>query len=142
MRSCRSAGGGDLFHLEPAKDTGGYSECTEVAKHEHRMNVRPTLKKMPESISEYNFIFLGFPIWWGTMPMPVWTFLESYDFSGKYIYPFCTHEGSLMGHSETDLKRLCPRSEILRALPIRGNDVDNAEAYVASWLRGLTICPK
>ena len=134
---------GKLFRIEPVKAyPDEYGACTEAAKADLHANARPALKEMPENLGDYDFIFLGFPTWWGTMPMPVWTFLESYDFTGKYIYPFCTHEGSQMGHSEADIKRLCPKAEVLRGLPIRGNAVDNADAYVASWLRGLTVCPK
>jgi flavodoxin len=67
-----------------------------------------------ENMDSYHVIFLGYPNWWGTMPMPVFTFLEEYDFSGKTIIPFCTHEGSGMGRSEKDIAKLCPKATILK----------------------------
>ena len=60
------------------------------------------------------------------MPMPVWTFLEKYDFSGKTIMPLCTHEGSGMGHSESDIKKICPAAKVEKGLAIRGSSVKNA----------------
>ncbi len=95
--------GGDMFHIESVtaypKD---YGEITEVAKNELRTRARPKLTGRVENMGVYNMIFLGYPNWWGTPPMAVFTLLESYDFSGKTIAPFCTHEGSGMGHSEPD----------------------------------------
>jgi flavodoxin len=69
------------------------------------------------------------------MPMPVWTFLEKYDFSGKTILPFCTHEGSGMGNSESDIKKLCPGANVQRGLAIRGSSVKNAGRDIAAWLK-------
>ena len=87
----------------------------------------------------YDVIFLGYPNWWGTMPMPVYTFLESYDFSGKKIVPFCTHEGSSMGHSEKDIAKACPKSTILEGLAIHGTSASSAESKVSSWIDRLTL---
>jgi flavodoxin len=72
--------------------------------------------------------------WWGTVPMPVFTFLEQYDFSGKTIVPFCTHEGSGLGHSERDIKKLCPEATVLRGLAINGSRVSEAKMDNANWL--------
>ena len=87
--------GGDLFEIatvNPYPDT--YEECTEVAMQEQRENARPELTAQVENMEQYDTVYLGYPIWWGELPMAVYTFLESYDFSGKTIVPFCTHEGS------------------------------------------------
>lgn len=76
--------GGDLFEIRtenPYPDA--YDECTEVARQEQRENARPELVEMIEDIDQYDVVFLGYPNWWGDMPMAVYTFLESYDFSGK-----------------------------------------------------------
>lgn len=73
-----------------------------------------------ESIDEYDEIYLCYPNFWGTMPMAVWTFLENYDFSNKIIKPLCTHEGSGMVRSESDIKKLCPNAKIESGLAIRG----------------------
>ena len=102
----QKAVGGDLFEIETVKEYPvDYTECTEVAKEELRAKARPELKAYPESMDEYDVIFLGYPCWWGTMPMGVYTFLEHFSFAGKKIVPFCTHEGSRMGGSVNQIKR-------------------------------------
>jgi flavodoxin len=88
-------------------------------------------------MDSYEVIYIGYPNWWGTMPMAVFTFLESYDFSGKTIIPYCTHEGSGMGSSEGDIKKLCPNARVLPGLAIRGGSVDRADKDLSSWLKTL-----
>ena len=73
------------------------------------------------------------------MPMAVFTFLESYDFSGKTIIPFCTHEGSGMGSSERDIKKFCPQSKVLSSLAIQGGRIDRADKDIANWLKKLDL---
>ncbi len=127
---------GDLFHIESVNlYPEGYTETTEVAQQELRAKARPKLTGHLENISSYNVIFLGYPNWWGTMPMPVFTFLEEYDLAGKTIVPFCTHEGSGLGHSVTDIKKTCPKSTIQDGLAIRGGDVKKAKTEISGWLR-------
>lgn len=135
--------GGDVFKIEPLiKYPDNYQSCLERASSEQKSNARPELELWLSNIDDYDFIFLGFPIWYNTMPMAVWTFLEHYDFAKKYIYPFCTHEGSRMGQSEADVKRLCPGAVVARGLPLHGSEIPDADRFVASWLRGLSVCPK
>jgi len=86
-------------------------------------------------MDDYDLIYLGYPNWWGTFPMAVFTFLESYDFSGKTIVPFCTHEGSGIGNSERDIKKLCPNAKLLPGIAIRGGSVGVADNLVHSWLK-------
>ena len=129
---------GDLFCIEPVHVyPGDYTETTEVAKQEMRTNARPKLTGHMESMAPYGVVFLGYPIWWGTMPMPVFTFLEEYDLSGKTIAPFCTHEGSGLGRSVTDIKKVCPQSTVMDGLAIRGGDVKNSQEEVSGWLRDI-----
>jgi len=132
--------GGDMFHIESVtaypKD---YTETTEVAKKELRAKARPKLTEQVKDIEAYDVIFLGYPNWWGTMPMPVYTFLESYDFSEKKIVPFCTHEGSEMGHSEKDIAKACPKATILEGIAIHGTSAASAESDVSSWVERLSI---
>jgi flavodoxin len=132
--------GGDMFHIESVtaypKD---YTEATEVAKNELRAKARPKLTGQVEKMGSYDVIFLGYPNWWGTMPMPVYTFLESYDFSGKTIVPFCTHEGSGMGHSEQDIAKACPKATMLKGIAIHGTGASSAVSNVSSWIDGLSI---
>jgi flavodoxin len=132
--------GGDLFHIESvAAYPINFEETTEVAKNELRTKARPKLKGLVENIKEYDVVFLGYPNWWGTMPMPVYTFLESYDFSGKTIVPFCTHEGSSMGHSEKEIAKACPKSTVLEGLAIHGTSASSAVSNVSSWIAASTM---
>ncbi len=85
----RERTGGDLLKIEPATAyPTNYSECGDVAKAERDGNARPEIANLPDSLDEYDTIFIGYPIWWHTAPMIIGTFLESYDLSGKEIYPF------------------------------------------------------
>lgn len=129
----QKAVGGDLFEIETVREySKDYMVCIEEAKAELREGARPELKKLPESIDQYDTIFVGYPNWWGTMPMVCYTFLESYDFTGKTIIPFCTNEGSGMGSSERFIKKLCPTATVLNGTPIHGAEAANADHEVQS----------
>ncbi|ACL16934.1 flavodoxin [Methanosphaerula palustris] len=137
----REITGGDLFHIESVTAyPEDYTETTEVAQQELRANARPKLTHHLEIPDSYDLIFLGYPNWWGTMPMPVFTFLEEYNLAGKTIAPFCTHEGSGIGRSVADIKKTCPQSTVLHSLAIRGGRVKKAQDEIAGWLQeiGLT----
>lgn len=125
----------DIFRIETVSDyPEDYTETTNVAMLELNTNARPELKSSIDNIGEYDMVFLGYPNWWGTMPMCVCTFLESYDFSGKTILPFCTHEGSGLGHSEKDIVKFCPDSDVKKGMAIRGSRVATADNEIAAWL--------
>jgi flavodoxin len=131
----RKLTGGDAFRIHAVKDyPADYNEITTVAKQELRQNARPVLSGHVDNMDEYSVIFLGYPNWWGTMPMAVLTFLEEYDFSGKTIRPFCTHEGSGLGRSESDIKKICPHATVLTGLSIKGRSVHSAENDISAWL--------
>ncbi len=131
---------GDVFRIDTVKSyPEDYTETTNVAKKEQHDNARPKLSSHVENMDSYNVIFIGYPIWFGTIPMGVFTFFEEYDFSGKTIVPFCTHEGSELGRSERDIKKLCPNSGVLKGLAIRGSDVKNAQNEVSKWLHELEM---
>ncbi|MDR0963607.1 MAG: flavodoxin [Clostridium sp.] len=114
-----------------------YHDCTERAKMELSEDARPELAEPIPDISEYDVIFLGFPNWWGTMPMPVCTFLDAGDFFGKIVVPFCTHEGSGAGRSERDIRSMCPGAKILPILSVRGSNIGEADDAIAKWLMAL-----
>lgn len=127
--------GADSFRIEPCKPySKDYNECIAQAQAEQKRKARPELTDYPESIDMYNVIYLGFPNYWGTMPMPVFTFLEHFDFTGKTIRPFCTHEGSGMGDSIKDIKALCPGAMIETGLAIRGGSAGRSEQDIKQWL--------
>ncbi|HAM63603.1 MAG: flavodoxin [Firmicutes bacterium GWF2_51_9] len=126
---------GELFHIESV--TGypdGYKETTEVAKKEFRANVRPELVQHLSGSEAYEVIFLGFPNWWGTMPMPVFTFLEEFDTSRKIIIPFCTHEGSGLGNSTRDIKKVCPKASVVNEIDFYGSRVNESNDAVKAWI--------
>lgn len=134
--------GGELFHIERSTPYPvNYDECTNEAKQEQNDNARPALAE-DKDISEYDVIFLGYPIWWGEMPMPVYTFLEGHDFSGKTVIPFCTHAGSGLSGTEKSIGNVCTASEILDGLSVKGEDAQNSQEKtretVNEWLESLS----
>lgn len=132
----RELTGGDLFQIQPVQSYAeDYNTCIEQARADQRRDARPELKEWPQSLEGYDTVFLGYPNYWGTMPMAVFTFLERLDFTGKTICPFCTHEGSGMGSSEADIRRLCPGADVRTGLPIRGADVRRAQPLLEKWLK-------
>ena len=132
----QKAVGGDLFEIDTVKNYPvGYTECINVAKIEIQQKARPELKKYLPSVEDYDKIFLGYPIWWSVPPMAVSTFLEHYNFSGKKIIPFATHEGSGLGGSISYLKKICPNAEILNGVAIHGANAKNSETEVSNWAK-------
>ena len=130
--------GGDLFQVETTTVyPDEYNDLIAQARQEQDDDARPELASSVEDMDAYDTIFIGYPNWWGTMPMTMFTFLESYDFSGKTIIPFCTHEGSALGRSERDITELIPDAELLEGLAIRGSNVDSAGSDVTHWLEEL-----
>lgn len=130
----QKAVGGDLFEIDTVKEYPiDYTECTNIAKEELRQKARPELKNYLASIDEYGTIYLGYPIWWAVQPMAVFTFLEHYDFSGKIIKPFCTHEGSGLGGSVSQIKKTCPTASVLNGLAIHGAEAAQSEKQVIQW---------
>jgi flavodoxin len=128
--------GGDLFEINTVKPYPlDYTETTRVAKDELRRNFRPELTDRVKKMDDYDVIYLGYPNWWNTFPMAVFTFLESYDFSCKTIVPFCTHEGSGLGSSERDIQRVCPGATVLAGIAIRGSSVAGADSIVKNWVK-------
>lgn len=133
--------GGDLFELRTVHSyPKEYRATTDQAKREQEAGFRPQLAAEPPNPGAYDTIFVGYPNWWGTLPMVFFSFFEKYRFAGKTLIPFCTHEGSYLGGSVADLRRLCPNARILEGLALRGgvNSTVKSEASrreIAEWLR-------
>ena len=125
----------DMFKIE-MKDPYSpvYMTCIEEAKKDLRADARPELVSMPDSIDEYDTVILAYPNYWGTFPMAVATFIEAFDFAGKTVLPLCTNEGSGMGHSESDLRKMMPGADIKKGLSITGSRAANASDSVKKWL--------
>ncbi|MBQ6512435.1 flavodoxin [Methanobrevibacter sp.] len=125
----------DLFKVESEVDyPEDYMKCIDVAKKELEDDARPEIKESLDDISDYETIYIGFPNWWGTLPMPMWTQLEKLDFTGKTVKPFVTHEGSGFGKSLNDLDRLCSGAEIKKGISIPGANVYEAKDKVNLWI--------
>ncbi len=126
----------DMFKIEQVNPySDNYNECISQAQDNQRKNARPELKKYPERIDEYDVIYLGYPNYWSTMPMAVFTFLEHFDFGNKIIKPFCTHEGSGMGSSINDIKKLCPNAKVEKGLAIHGGSVERSQKDIENWVK-------
>lgn len=134
------ATGADLFEIVPetAYPTD-HRAVVDLAKKEVNAGFRPALKNNSVDIGKYDVVFVGSPCWWYTIAPPVATFLASHDFADKILVPFMTHEGSRMGHSEEDIRRLCPAAELKEGLPVRGGSVGEAAPVVEKWLRKIAL---
>lgn len=134
--------GGTLFKIQTKNPyPEDYQKCTEVAKKEKESNARPELTDRVDNIDEYDVIFLGYPIWWNDMPMAVYTFLKSYDFSGKTIIPFCTHEGSGLADTKNSISDTCSNAKVIEGLAIRGKTAqkspEETKDLVISWIKKI-----
>lgn len=131
--------GGDLFSIiTENKYSSNYDECLNKARAERDNNERPTLVGKVNNMNDYDVIFLGFPNWWYTCPMAVFTFLESYNFSGKTIIPFCAHGTGGLSRTIRDIKRIIPNDcEILDAIGIYRPEVRNSRSRIINWVKSL-----
>ena len=129
--------GGDLFKIEQAQPySEDYQACIAEAKRDLQAHARPDVLNLPDNLDQYDEIYLGYPNYWGTMPMAVYTFLEHYDLTGKIIHPFCTHEGSGLSGTEGDIRRTAKGSAVAKGLAIHGSSVDGAEQAIKKWIKG------
>ena len=127
--------GAAMFQIVPVVEySKDYSAYLEETKEDQRRNARPALKDDLPDAALYDVIYLGFPNFWDTMPMPVFTFLEKHDFSGRHIRPFCTHDGGGMGRSIQDIRTICPNAQIEKELALRSAYVHLAEKEIVNWL--------
>ena len=133
--------GADIFRIVPEV---AYTEndVFDRAQEELNSGTRPPLAEHIDeaAMAEYDVIFVGFPIWWYDLPMPVWTFLEEYDFSGKTVIPFFTHNGSSSGAgSVSTVAELCPDADVRTGdyFTYRGSRAEDAESAVEEWLSEL-----
>ncbi len=135
--------GAEVFEIKPIIPyPEDYTKCTEIAKEEVDTKARPEIAK-DKKIEDYDVIFIGYPNWWGDMPMPVYTFIEKHNWEGKTVIPFCTHEGSGLGSTPEYLKNSCKGANILNGLAIRGsvaqNSQEKAKEEVKNWLKQIGL---
>ncbi len=131
--------GGELFRIVPEESYGeDYEACADRAKNELDNGIRPELSSHIDAdiMAQYDVIYLGFPVWWYDLPMPVWTFLEEYNLEGKTVIPFFSHNGSANGaNSVNRVAELAKGAAVLsdEALSLRGSDVGDSETKVKEW---------
>ena len=126
----------DIFKVERkipyAKD---YETCCEEAKEEQINNERPELTKYLDNIDAYDTVYIGSPIYCGTMPQPMFTQLEKFNFKGKTVKPFTTHEGSGLGNVISDLQKICKGASIKQGLAIKGSNAKNSKEIIEKWCK-------
>lgn len=127
---------GELFKIEQKHPYSAvYDTCIAEAKKDLQAKARPELIALPESLDAYDEIYLGYPNYWGTMPMAVYTFLEAFDWTGKIIHPFCTHEGSGLSNTEKDIAKAAKGAKVEKGLAIHGSSVDSAKKTIEGWCK-------
>lgn len=133
---------GKLFEIVPEKEYphDSYDKVVDIAKKEKAEKARPAIKS-DIAVEDYDVIFIGYPNWWGDMPMPVYTFLEKHDWNGKIVIPFCTHEGSGLSSTEKYIAETCNGATVVKGLAVRGataqSNRDQARKSVSSWIDKL-----
>ena len=135
--------GGDLVEIESKlpydSNRDHYDALAKYAKKEHDEDMRPEIKN-DINISDYDNIFIGYPMWWYTFPMIIYTLFDKYDFSGKTIIPFNTHMGSGDGGTYRTIRELEPNAKVLDGLPVSMNDAETGAADKReNWLKKLNI---
>lgn len=132
--------GADLFRVTTVKP---YPEedraTTEQARAERDSNARPAINGRVEALAAYDVIYIGVPNWWSTMPMPMFTFLEQHDLSGKTVVPFVTHGGGGVANCVSDLKKAVPNANVLEAFVVSGSNAASAQSDVRAWLQRLGL---
>ena len=129
---------GELFKIEQAAPySEDYQPCIAEAKADLQNSARPRVLNLPDNLDAYDEIYLGYPNYWGTMPMAVYTFLEHYNLTGKVLHPFCTHEGSGLSHTVQNIQKAAPGATVTKGLAIHGSHVDRAKPELEAWVRAL-----
>ncbi len=132
--------GADIFEIVPIPAySDDYNTVLMEAQRDQHDQARPAIANLPESIDRYDIILLGYPNWWASIPMPIATFLESYDFSGKTILPFCSHGGGRFGQSLTAIAKLAPQAIVAPGLSVHYSGGSSLTGDVQNWLESQGI---
>lgn len=127
--------GGTLFEIKPVKPyPADYRECTVQAKKEIQEGARPELSARVEDLGKYDVVFIGSPNWWSTIAPPVSSFLAGHDLSGKTVIPFVTHGGGGMARCADAVRKLCPKSSVLKGGAFAGDGIRTSRAALAKWV--------
>ena len=132
----QQAVGGDLFEIQTVKTyVEDHMKMIYEAKEELEQGIRPELKGFPKDFAEYDTVFLGYPNWWNTLPMPVVTFLEGLDWIGKRVIPFNTSEGSGLGESVEKIREICKGAVVGAGYALKGSQVDEKQSEIGAWAK-------
>lgn len=131
--------GADLFRIEPETPyTTNHADLIAFAREDQGKNARPRMKANVERLERYDTIFLGYPNWWGDLPMILYTFLETHDLAGKTVVPFVTHGGSGFSDTVRTIASLQPGAKVLgNGLSLHRDRVQDSDGAIVSWLREL-----
>lgn len=130
----------DIFEIVPATPySDDYNTVLDVAREEQRSNARPAISGSIENIEQYDVIYVGFPNWWGDMPMILYTFFDTYDLSGKTVALFCTSGGSGLSGTVNEVKSLEPNATVTQGLHIGSGSSSNPDNGVSEWLNALGL---
>lgn len=136
----QSQTGADIFELVPQEAyTEDYDSLLGIAQEEQKNDARPAISDMVENMDGYDLIYVGFPNWWGDMPMILYSFFDEYDLSGKTIAPFCTSGGSGLSDTVRTIKTLEPDAVVLDGLHIGSSEAADPESAVNEWLDNLGL---
>lgn len=136
----QDAANADIFRIETVQQyPASHAPLIAQAQEELNNGVRPELKTSIENLDQYDVIFIGYPNWWGNLPAPLYTFLESYDFAGKTIVPFNSHGGSGLSSTVATIRGIQPDADVRNGFTVSRNSVDNATNDVLEWLRQLEV---
>lgn len=130
--------GADIFEIIPQTPySDDYDTVVDLAQQEQSDNARPAISGSIENLADYDVIYVGYPNWWGDMPMILYAFFDSYDLAGKTVAPFCTSGGSGLSNTVSEIQSLEPDATVTEGLHIGESSADAPAAVVADWLQAI-----
>ena len=130
--------GADQFEIVTHKYDGmAYMPLIELAKEEANKGELPPYEGTAPDLSQYDTVFIGGPVWWGTYPQVMFTLFKDINLDGKTVIPFTTHEGSGLASCVNDVKKAFPKAKVTGEFSIYGHEVRTGKAKVEKWLKSL-----
>lgn len=139
-KSIQSQTDSDIFEIVPATPySDDYDTVVDLAQEEQRNNARPAISGSIDNIDQYDVVYVGFPNWWGDMPMILYTFFDTYDLSGKTVALFCTSGGSGLSNTVNEVKELEPNATVTEGLHIGSSSSSDPDDAVSEWLSEIGL---
>lgn len=128
----------DIFEIVPSEPySDDYNTVLDISQEEQQQDARPAISESIDNIADYDVIYVGYPNWWGDMPMILYTFFDDYDLSGKTVAPFCTSGGSGLSNTVNEIKELEPNATVTQGLHIGSESASNPDSAVSEWLEDI-----